>query len=311
MTGEQIASHLNYWNENYQVIADHNLDEKSFLGRKEMICRFCNKSSPEVTFHNLAHAIPECLDNNKLFSHYECDKCNHEFGNTLEDHFSKYLFPFRVASCILGKKGRISYKLDDNNRIDVTEGKWDILESKKESIVKEIDEHTLQFNFVRQTYKPIMVYKTLVKMAISILPENELSFFQKTIDWLKKDDKAIEDYFGQFIIFRFYAGLSKFPFIKTTLFKKKREDLEIPYSQMLLAFSNYSFQFIVPCFERDKILNGKTINFRGIPTPFDLKSEPEIRIGSGLINLLSSEYKINEVVPIDMYFESKSMRIET
>ena len=176
MEAKNLDNLLNYYNENYEIIADFDILDKSTLGEKNEYCRFCKKSYPDVKFKDVAHAIPEALDNNKLFSYYECDECNHEFGEIIEDHLSKYLFPFRIGSIILGKKGCISYKFDDDNRLDVTDGHWDLKEANPGTIMDIIDDHTIVFKIKRQTYIPILVYKALVKVALTIIPGGNSSW---------------------------------------------------------------------------------------------------------------------------------------
>jgi len=295
---------LEYYDNNYEIIADYNILDKLILGEKNIYCRFCKKSYPDVKFKDVAHAIPEALDNNKLFSYYECNNCNHEFGETVEDHLSKYLLPYRIGSIILGKKGSISYKIDDDNRLDVTEGHWDLKESIPNSIHEVIDDHTLVLKIKRQTYIPIFVYKALVKIAITIIPENELKQLENTILWLKKQEKLFEDYFSQFIMLRFFPGYKPFPHIKAIIFKRKKDNIELPMYQISLTFNNFNFQYIIPCVEKDIHLNGKTITLRSFPTPYDFMTYPHA-IGSGLISLLGYEKVKNEIIPIEMFYESK------
>ena len=139
MNTDDIGKLSNWWNEHYSLIADFNLTEKEFLGSKEnRKCRFCGRSEPEVKFRKIAHAIPESIENINLFSNYECDDCNKKFGDTIESDFSNYLFPGRIASRILGKKGTISYKYDDKNRIDVKKECWNIKTEYGMNLVEEI-----------------------------------------------------------------------------------------------------------------------------------------------------------------------------
>jgi hypothetical protein len=299
---------LNYYNENYEIIADFDLINKITLGEKNIHCRFCGENYPDVKFKNVAHAIPEALDNNRLFSYYECDNCNHEFGEIIEDHLSKYLFPYRIGSIILGKKGKISYKIDENNRLDVCEGHWEIKESIQNSILDIIDDHTVNFKIKRETYIPIMVYKALVKIAITIIPENELQHLEKTILWLKNYDRAFEDYFSQFIMMRFFPGFKPFQFIKAIIFKRKHDDIALPMYQISLSFNNYNFQYIIPCAEKDIHLDGKTVTLRSFPTPFDIGTYPQ-SIGSALLSLYNYEKIKDEIVPIGMHYESKEIKI--
>ena len=56
--------------------------------KRERTCRFCGLSFPETTFKKEAHLIPEMLGNKTLLSDFECDKCNHYFGVTFENHLA-------------------------------------------------------------------------------------------------------------------------------------------------------------------------------------------------------------------------------
>ena len=304
MEPKDLNDLLNYYNDNYDIIADYNILDKLTLGEKNVYCRFCKKFYPEVKFKDVAHAIPEALDNNKLFSYYECDTCNHEFGDIIEDHLSKYLFPYRIGSIILGKKGTISYKFDDDNRLDVTEGHWEIKGTNPNTIIDVIDDHTIALKIKRQTYIPIMVYKALVKIALTIIPETELQYLEKTISWLKNYEKSFEDYFSQFIMMRFFPGYKPFPYIKSIIFKRKRDNIDLPMYQISLSFNNYNFQYIIPCVVKDLQLNGKTIILRSFPTPFDFGTYQE-QIGSDLISFLGYEGIKNEIETITMYYENK------
>ena len=49
-----------------------------------------------------------------------------------------------------------------------------------------------------------------MKMAITIMPEEELVYMSNTIEWLQSNNKSIEDYFGKYVIMRFFPGLNKF-----------------------------------------------------------------------------------------------------
>lgn len=303
MNTDDIGKLSNWWNEHYSLIADFNLTEKEFLGSKEnRKCRFCGRSEPEVKFRKIAHAIPESIENINLFSNYECDDCNKKFGDTIESDFSNYLFPGRIASRILGKKGTISYKYDDKNRIDVKKECWNIKTEYGMNLVEEIDNNTLRINIKRQPYVPINVYKALVKMALTVMPEEEIENFVDTIKWLQNDKKSVEDCFGQTVISRFFPGIEKFPFIKASLFKRKNNTDITPAYQFLLCFSNYYFQIVVPCFKKDIHLDGKSISLKVVPTFLDFI---ETKKSGNLIDFSSHTKVYNEIVPIEMHYERK------
>ena len=82
-------------------------------GRKLMLgsaarlrhCRFCGKDEPAVTFKDEAHALPAAFGNTSLFSNYECDACNHLFGEGIENHLGNWTKPMRTLSRIKGRTG--------------------------------------------------------------------------------------------------------------------------------------------------------------------------------------------------------------
>lgn len=301
MTRDEIAKNFEILNRQYEIIANYDLDTKQSLGIKNRYCRFCGKSYPNVTFNNIAHAIPESLGNKSLFSHYECDNCNHYFGEVLENHLSKYMQPYRIVSQIFGKKSKIGYKsYDKTAKIEVVHGRWNVEIEGENKAVKVIDEHTLEIEFTRQPYIPLLVYKAFVKIGITVVPESELINLSNTITWLRKTTPACEDGMANIFISRFYPGLNVFPTQKITVFKRKNDEVQVPLYQMVLAFSNYCFQFIIPCYEKDKHLNGKELNLTVVPTPFD-SCMPGVT--GGLISLCNGETVKNETVPIRMYYE--------
>ncbi|MBV8095742.1 MAG: hypothetical protein JO110_21445, partial [Acetobacteraceae bacterium] len=71
------------------------------LGDKhDRVCRFCGEHEPKVTFKDRAHAIPEALGNKSLFTNYECDICNHAFGEGIEKHLGNWSKPSRTFARI-------------------------------------------------------------------------------------------------------------------------------------------------------------------------------------------------------------------
>jgi len=305
MNQKDILENIKKNNEKYSIIADFDILKKNVLGPKNRYCRFCGKPYPEVTFSDIAHAVPESLGNNLLFSNWECDKCNHFFGEHLEDHLNKFMLPYRIASQIFGKKNKIKYKTDEINRITVSPGIWNATIDSNNCIIKQLDEHTLQFNFIRQTYKPILVYKALVKIALTLIPEGELINLEQTIYWLKKEHPCPEDSIGSYIVMRFFPGANVFPYTKISILKRKDDTMPVPMYQMFIAFKNYYFQFCIPCYLKDKQLNGKKVDITVMPTPLDLQEG--IKPSGGLIDLSSWNEIKGESVPVEMYFESSEI----
>ena len=58
--------------DNYETIATYSADsdQKVFLGDKaNKVCRFCGRKEGEVEFSEDAHALPNMIGNNRIFSY--------------------------------------------------------------------------------------------------------------------------------------------------------------------------------------------------------------------------------------------------
>jgi hypothetical protein len=68
---DDLTPVFRFYDETYDMVGHYFLrpGRKVYLGEKESHqCRFCGKSSPDVTFIKDAHAVPECLGNTTLLS---------------------------------------------------------------------------------------------------------------------------------------------------------------------------------------------------------------------------------------------------
>jgi hypothetical protein len=183
--------------------------KKIFLGDKgNRLCRFCGKRPPEVTFKEELHAIPELLGNRSLFTYYECDVCNHIFGDGIENDFGNWSKPMRTMARIKGRKGVPTIKRTDRGwRI---EGVPDGLNVKHEEDDPpfEVDEakKEMVFRLTRDPYTPVAVLKAFVKMGLTLLPEEEVPNFARALDWVRRKDHSIGTLFDWPICHTFMPG---------------------------------------------------------------------------------------------------------
>lgn len=101
-----------YYENNYEMIVGQatNFYEEVFLGNKEnKVCRFCGGDKSKVTFCDKPHVFPICTGNKYLLSYYECDRCNHFFGDYLEGEYQNF-FCFYII-CIKLKEEKEKYHL--------------------------------------------------------------------------------------------------------------------------------------------------------------------------------------------------------
>ena len=236
-------------------------------------CRFCGKVEPKTTFEKIAHAIPELLGNRTLCSSWECDSCNRWFGKNYDDQFGRYTHPARTLGQTCGKKGVPSIKLG-RSWIDFTpETGLQIYKHPKDNCIQiDANAKCVRFKKTREPYRPRSVYKCLVKMALAIMPESEISHFAETINWLMVEPDADTVVTSSFCCHSwFMAGAKPIPYPWAVLGVKKDDDpiSLYPYAFFFLAFDNLAYQIVVPFCSLDKHLEGKKAKLITFPDPLD------------------------------------------
>jgi len=206
----ELNKRINYFCNNYDLIFyDKNFTiGKIYIGKKnDKKCRFCNKDKTTATFKTRAHAVPEFLGNKKYLSYEECDNCNKYFSEKLEDNLDKFTKPYRTIARIKGKNKIPTYKSKDKKT-------WLGFEStKKELLLKDVvdsgfinlefDKKKISMRLKFEQYIPTAVYKCLVKIALSLMSQNELPSFQKTIKWIRHEDHSKKILNPQIVFYKF------------------------------------------------------------------------------------------------------------
>lgn len=234
-------------------------------------CRFCGKVVPKVSFKEKAHLFPESLGN-KLFvsKNNECDSCNSIFSK-YEVDLNTFLYPYLVLNNIRGKNGIKKYRSNDkssriehaNDGIKITDtiGKTKIQD---DEIKKEI-----RYEFDVNSYSLSNVYRIMLKMALSILPEGDFKKFTIATDSLV-NRKLIG---REVLSLSFFPGFDRFEFTVIG-YKKKVCDSRIPSYQFAIMNGDVLLQ--IPIYSDDDIRNlaGKSIQLDVIPVPTPFDSSP-------------------------------------
>lgn len=251
---DQVSFFLENYNTVKKIVITP-MQEKQYLGDKgSKICRFCGRTIPDVRFEDDAHAIPQFLGNNRLFSYHECDVCNHEFGEKIEDDFSKFLGFYRTVSQMPGKNKVPSFKSKDT-RIDVT-NKIFLQTSIKGKIDPVAGEITI--SEPTDSFTPLGVVKCLVKMALTLMPDSEIEYFEDTIKWVKEKEYIPRGSFN--ICEGFASGLPLQDIFNYILLRKEGAlNTNIPYAIYVVQFSNYVYQTYLPFCKRDQDIQGNLL----------------------------------------------------
>ena len=295
--------------DNYEVYYSWNdvHDKKTFLGEKDnQVCRFCGVKKGEIaageskpcTFKKEAHALSNLIGNNHLFSYYECDKCNGELFTKMESHFANFMKLYHCVLKVKGKRGYPSYKNkpDDYSRID-SGSNFKIQQKEDEEPIVEIHEETNTLIIKgKRTYIPQMVYKCLLKMALTIMPESDIVHFNYALAFLQGKVQYDKNMIVLLSMYR-----EAFPHISCTIYKKKKLSLaDVPSYLFCLYYQNVAFQMYLPFCDTDKCLDSKIITIPFVPTPFDIENGPFCQCK---LDLSSEEKKEKERCEITLTYE--------
>jgi hypothetical protein len=277
------AADIAFYLEGYEMVVNRMVASRGpreFLGQKASVCRFCSRTSPEATFRKEAHAIPELAGNGTLLSLYECDDCNCRFS-AFENDLGKLSLLERIAGRVLGKTRALSAKTrEKRSRIDVDVTGFKIEEHEGDPIA-EIDHEAkcLTIKIAPQPYRPLGVFKALVKVALTFMDESDLPKVPEALRWLRAADlgtNQIDDGTRYSCIRTFTPGPAPFASTRAVLMRRKRADVAGPTFIFILAFGNLSFQIVVPAPQEDRQLIGKAITLRSVPV-FKFQDQSGVR----------------------------------
>ncbi|MEC3906439.1 HNH endonuclease [Tamlana sp. 2201CG12-4] len=278
-------------------------EKKIFLGnKKDRECRFCGKNSKETTFKMKAHIMPEFMGNKKYFSYFECDNCNQYFGQ-LEDSLFNFAGIFNTLSTIRGKKGFPKFKTKTS---DFQAKEFGTIVQKnhdpenEDAFVYDEENERMNINVTMPSYVPHDVYKSLVKIALCMLPDDEFSEYSNTVNWLMSENSTQHKNNPFFNVFRKIGGNpTMFPEPIAVLLRKKicKNTHKMPYYTLLLSYGIISYQIFIPFNNYDNHL----ANEEDIIFPIEERVVNKIyldnklsELGVDMVSLSSIEKKKNE-----------------
>ena len=275
---KQEAASFYAMNYAYSELLFSENSNRLYLGSKsDRTCRFCRMGESSTTFGHDAHAIPECLGNKSIFSYYECDACNHFFGNGIENDFGNWTKPSRTLARVQGKRGVPSIKKSGSGqgqgwRIDGGANglHFKDYESKPHF---EIDEERkqLKFELTRNVYTPVAVLKAFVKIGLTLLPPEELPNFRDALPWIRDPDHTKPFVKESPVFHTFQPGSVPKNLGVAILIRRNHSTDNFPYAFLILGFGNDIYQVFLPCPIRDHDIYGKNLT---IP-PFPISGGPD------------------------------------
>lgn len=279
---------IEYYESFYDVLRTPDFDDKSRLlkpmhGTKEQgcaknkKCRFCDKDENEASFNNIAHVFPESIGNDVLISNYECDDCNQYFGNTIENEYANFFGLYHSVMQIQGKNGvpKCKFKVPCEKRTDEC-AKYCVEISLEDNIphirgCREVDKQYINLTNDSITISkpvgrccPIAVYKAIVKMAVSVMPVEELHLFKNVITWICEPEHS--NFYNDkklLVRYKMIPGFNVTKYPHYMLYRRKKDAWNKPYMLFNLTYGCYSLLIEVPR-DSDNCTNSE---FEYVPFP--------------------------------------------
>jgi hypothetical protein len=242
--------------------------EPIYLGEENGRCLFCNHPYSPEKFKKKAHAVPEFLGNKNIFFYNECDSCNKHFGDTIERHFDNFLGIKKTFFKCRGKNGVSTTVLDKTDHpkqfveFNPTFNILQISLSPDTELVT-LNEETCEsvIRHKKKPYNPTWVYKFLVKMALSIMPKDNVREYINLANYVITGDEIpypitfdVDEHNNPTHILAIpdlliydemsFSGKIPFPNSKVFLFQKNESDME--YYIFSFCIGNYCLQ--IPLF---------------------------------------------------------------
>lgn len=279
---------------NYSIIADYDMshNKEILLGDKSepRKCRFCGKSTPEVSFESDAHAVPHLIGNRVLKTLYECDCCNKQLFSKMEEQFDAYTRLYHVF-CHVSRNGNTvnSYKCHSKSKAGVcVSGEWtDVNFCVGEDLTSRVNQQdkTITISGVR-SYNPLAVFKAVVKMALSIMPDSDLNNIEDTFRWLRTSDIHLSHLK---LSIRLYEGVHDFNG-ECMIYKRKDNHKDnVPCYLFGLKYNNLFIQIHIPLCKEDRYIQGP-ISVPVIPCQMDAEGIRYLHY----LNDMSSNQKVSK-----------------
>jgi transcriptional regulator with XRE-family HTH domain len=214
--------------------------------RADRLCRFCGRSEATgATFESEAHAIATSMGNKLLKLNDECDECNLFFGQTLETTLTELLNVQRVSLGIEGRGGKPT--------IQMVNGEMRHDGDKMVVIANRFSEEaggvlTAQLGTTGRKVVPQYFYRALAKIALSVMPAEQLPPLKDTIHWVRYGT-------GQEQPLPKIAAANVFlapnPSAQITLYLRRDDGSRLPHVVGEFRLGYFMYVFALPFSERD------------------------------------------------------------
>ena len=271
-------------------------NKREVRNAKNKVCRFCNKGENETTFKSLSHKIPKLLGNKFWYGDDECDSCNSLFQK-YETHLADFFGLDRPLHQVKGGNKYPKFK-SPGQRLEVRVSEFYdnigvyIKQNSKQNEHFEYNKESGQLKITTELtpFVPIYVYKAFLKIALSILPKEEIKFYQELLPFILNPEST-------YVSFCPIAGYSlhsdaRFDF-QSLIFEKSNSNLKLPKHFFCFYWLNNIIIIHLPNHKNDMWIRDEFINVP-VPPPLFLNVDDE------LLQKLKIDYFFEDFNSIDI-----------
>jgi hypothetical protein len=207
---------------NYRTIAVYSLSgaKSPLIGvERNPRCRFCERSAPRATFATVQPAVPAVLGNTALFTREICDSCADQFAGTIDRDLAAF---WETVGPI--REGAMSL--------------WQLAPS---------------------LVLPIPAYKSLVRVALSLMPADDLGNFTDSLEWVSNSDHELDRALFGGLGSLIYQTAAPFESPRVSLTRRISPDAPFPYLLLFLTSGRLVLQTFVPLCSHDEDLDGEDV----------------------------------------------------
>lgn len=240
----------------------HSYDRKIYIGN-DFNCRFCGEIGRKYFKKENSHTFPEFTGNKWVFSKDECIKCNQLFSK-YENELASHGHVMRTLLGTKTKKGSSTKYKNTEFQIQKKESGFvmnlfqsidlEFLNKTQCGIKFNSDilnlEDSATINIPQIKFIPFFLFKSLIKIALSIMPINEQdgNEFTELKSWLLINDNfpTTNDSPFNYVYFMTLPFADRKPLVQ--LFKKKHDQKKcnIPTYSLLFSYGNFMYQIFLP-----------------------------------------------------------------
>ncbi len=257
---KKFASHYNLMSVHFSF--ESNM--KTLKSKAKRVCRFCGKDSSATKFKKVAHLMPEMIGNKGLFSDFECDTCNEYFGKEFENDLANYLGISRTLTRTKTKKKVSAFtapgkaiKAKSESILDQETLVISRDDSSNRTINVDRENGIITLKIKKNPFRPVRVYKALLKIALSLIPEKEITKDYLASIYFLMNDNNIN--LNGCVVNGYILPLSLTYTPHAYLFRKKSLYDKVHTHVLALYFQNMIFALPVPLNRNDAFFYSSTV----------------------------------------------------